>query len=240
MARKLVVEAIGTFFLVLTIGLVVIGAEGAAAALAPVAIGGVLMVMVYAGGHISGGHYNPAVTLAVWIRGKASTSELAPYCVAQLAGAAVAAAVVRYLEAGVPVTTGTPELLPALLAEFLFTFALCYVVLNVATAKGTEGNSNYGLAIGFTVLAGAYAVGGISGGAFNPAVAVGITLMGLSAPASLWVLLAGDLLGGAAAGFLFNALDLGSDRALHVEPARQATIDPASATGAGDPRGGSL
>ena len=69
----------------------------------------------------------------------------------------------------------------SLVAEFLFTFALAYVVLNVATAKGTAGNSNYGLAIGFTVLTGAFAVGAISGGAFNPAVAVGITAMGLEA-----------------------------------------------------------
>jgi aquaporin Z len=230
MLRKLLVEAIGTFFLVLTIGQVVIGTDGPAAALAPLAIGSALMVMIYAGGHISGGHYNPAVTLAVWLRGKAATAELVPYWIAQVAGAVLAAGAVRYLKDGVQVTAGTPELLPAVIAEFLFTFALCYVVLNVATARGTEGNSNYGLAIGFTVLTGAYAVGGVSGGAFNPAVAVGITVMGLSAPGSLWILLVGDLLGGAAAGLLFNALDLGDDKALHVEPARQAGIDPAAAT----------
>jgi aquaporin Z len=231
MFRKLAVEAIGTFFFVLTIGQVVVGAEGAAAALAPLAIGSALMVMIYAGGHISGGHYNPAVTLAVWMRGKASAAEVLPYWAAQVGGAALAAMVVRYFKAGIPVTAGSPDLVPALLAEFLFTFALCYVVLNVATAKGTEGNSNYGLAIGFTVLIGAYSVGGISGGAFNPAVAVGVTLMGLSAPAFLWVFLVADLLGGAAAATVFNALDLGSDKALHVEAARQSAIDPASATG---------
>ena len=239
MLRKLIVEAIGTFFLVLTIGQVVIGTEGPAAALAPLAIGAALMAFVYAGGHISGAHYNPAVTLAVWMRGKAAATEILPYWAAQVGGAALAAMAVRYFKAGVPVTAGTPELGPALLAEFLFTFALCYVVLNVATAKGTEGNSNYGLAIAFTVLAGAYSVGAISGGAFNPAVAVGVTLMGLSAPANLWIFLAADLLGGAAAAVVFNTLDLGQDKALHVEAARQPSIDPAASTSApGDPRRG--
>lgn len=231
MLRKLVVEAIGTFFLVFTIGQVVIGTAGPVAALAPLAIGSVLMVMIYAGGHISGGHFNPAVTLAVWLRGRATTGEVGPYWAAQFVGAAVAAALVGYFKAGVEIATVAPAIVPALIAEFLFTFALCYVVLNVATAKGTEGNSNYGLAIGFTVLVGAYAVGGISGGAFNPAVALGITLMGLSAPASLWIFLVANLLGGAAAGLLFNGLDLGSDKPLHVEPPRQDAISPAGTTG---------
>ena len=94
----------------------------------------------------------------------------------------------------------------ALIAEFLYTFALCYVVLNVATAKGTSGNPTYGLAIGFTVLAGAYAVGGVSGGAFNPAVAVGITMMGLSAMANIWIFLVANLAAGAAAGMLYKAM----------------------------------
>lgn len=230
MPRKLIVEAIGTFFLVLTIGMVVIGTSGPAAALAPLAIGSALMVMVYAGGHISGAHYNPAVTLAVWLRGKATAAEVVPYWVAQVIGAAVAAVVVRYLLAGVPVSAGAHEVVPALIAEFLFTFALCYVVLNTATARGTEGNSNYGLAIGFTVMAGAFAVGGISGGVFNPAVAVGVTIMGLSAPASIWIYLVADFAGAAAAAGLFNALDLGADKALHVEPARQDAVAPAADT----------
>jgi len=227
MSRKLVVEAIGTFFLVLVIGQVVIGGDGSAAALAPLAIGSALMVMVYAGGHISGGHFNPAVTLAVWLRGKASSSEVLPYWGAQIGGAIVAALVVNYLNAGADVQVGTPAVAPALLAEFLFTFALCYVVLNVATADGTKGNSNYGLAIGFTVLIGAYAVGGISGGAFNPAVAVGITTMGLSAIGNIWIFFAANLLGGAAAAGLFNVLDLGNDRALHAEASR-AEVSSAS------------
>src|SRR5947209_13868838 len=200
MLRKLVVEAIGTFFLVLTVGQTVINpANQPSGALAPLAIGSALMVMVYAGGHISGAHYNPAVTLAVWLRGKCTTPEMAGYMVAQLVGAAAAAGAVLFFKHGAAATPAPLSAGPALLAEFLFTFALAYVVLNVATTAGTSGNSYYGLAIGFTVLVGAYAVGGVSGGAFNPAVAVGITLVGLSAPGSLWVFLVADFLGGAAA-----------------------------------------
>ena len=105
------------------------------------------------------------------------------------------------------VTPMTPDVTRALVAEFLYTFALCYVVLNVATAKGTSGNPTYGLAIGFTVLAGAYSVGGVSGGAFNPAVAVGITMMGISAVANIWIFLVANLLGGAAAAAAFRAIN---------------------------------
>jgi aquaporin Z len=215
MMRKLIVEFIGTFFLVLTVGQTVVGAkaDSAAAALAPVAIGSALMVMVYAGGHISGGHYNPAVTLAVWLRGKCTTAEMPAYMVTQVIGAVAAAFVVLFLKQSPQLHPTPPNIVAALVAEFLFTFALCYVVLNVATARGTQGNSNYGLAIGFTVMVGAFAVGSISGGAFNPAVAVGITVMGLSAPSAIWVFLVADFLGGAVAGLLFKALDLGGDKA---------------------------
>ncbi|HSJ09621.1 MAG TPA: aquaporin, partial [Longimicrobiales bacterium] len=177
MTAKLAIEAIGTFFLVLTIGLVVI--EPGAGAMAPLAIGSVLMVMVYMGGHISGGHYNPAVTLGVMLRGKATAAEMVGYWAAQVAGALVATLVVALLKAGAAPVAMVPDTVPALVAEFVFTFALVFVVLNTATAKGTEGNSYFGLAIGFTVLVGAYAAGGISGGAFNPAVSAGLVVMGL-------------------------------------------------------------
>ena len=203
--RKYVVEFIGTFFLVLTIGMTVVkpGAE----ALAPLAIGSALMVMIYAGGHISGAHYNPAVTLAVWLRGKCDARDAVAYMVAQVAAAVAAAGVVLYLKSGSTIEAAKTAVVPALLSEFLFTFALAYVVLNVATAKGTAGNSFYGLAIGFTVLAGAYAVGPISGGAFNPAVAVGITVMGLASVANIWIYLLACFAGGAAAGAAFRALN---------------------------------
>ena len=205
---KYAVEFIGTFFLVLTIGMTVIapGAEG----LAPVAIGSALMVMIYAGGHVSGAHYNPAVTLAVFLRGRCPLKDVPGYMVSQVVGAAVAAMVVGMLkgaDAMSKVAASSPVVGSALLAEFLFTFALAWVVLNVATAKATAGNSNYGLAIGFTVLTGAFAVGSVSGGAFNPAVAVGITMMGLSATANIWIFLVADFAGAAVAAFAFKAIN---------------------------------
>jgi aquaporin Z len=214
---KLVVEFIGTFFLVFTVGMTVKSPD--AAAMAPLAIGSALMVMVYAGGHFSGGHYNPAVTLGVTLRGKCTWADAIPYMVAQVVGALVAAACVWFVKGtasgGVVVTPPTPwtyNALAQLLGEFLFTFALVYVVLNSATAKGTAGNSFYGLAIGFTVVVGAFAIGPVSGGAFNPAVAVGLIVMGLSGPTSLIIHLIADFLGGAAAAYLFNALDMGGDK----------------------------
>lgn len=203
--NKYITEFIGTFFLLLTIGCSVI--IGGAGVIAPLAIGSILMVMIYAGGHISGGHYNPAVTLAVWVRGRCSTKDVVPYWLAQFIAAAVAAVVVNYLRGE---HTAAPMKLapgPALLAEFLFTFALAYVVVNSATAKGTAGNSFYGLAIGFTVMSGAFAVGSISSAAFNPAVAVGISILGLSAWSSLWIYLAANLCGGLVAGLTFKFLN---------------------------------
>jgi aquaporin Z len=205
---KYVVEFIGTFFIVLTIGMTVID-PGGAGPMAPLAIGSAVMVMIFAGGHISGGHYNPAVTLAVWIRGRSTAIDAVIYWMAQVLAGLAAAFVVLYLK-NHPAVAAKPLVVDrALVAEFLFTFALAYVVLNVATAKGTSGNSFYGLAIGFTALTGAYAVGGISGGVFNPAVAAGITAMGLSKPANLWIFLAADLAGGAAAGLVFRFLNPG-------------------------------
>ena len=213
--RKYVVEFIGTFFLVLTIGCVVIGGGDAVGHMAPLAIGSALMVMIFAGGHISGGHFNPAVTLGVFIRGKCPAADVVPYIIAQIAGAAVAALAVGFLvtqggygdvamPAAAPDAFAGGKLYAALLAEFLFTFALVWVVLNAATAHGTSGNSFYGLAIGFTVLVGAYSVGAISGGAFNPAVAVGITMMKLTSVSNIWVYMLGDFAGGAVAALLFK------------------------------------
>ena len=201
--RKYLVEFIGTFFLILTICMAVLGGAGS---MAPIAIGSVLMVMIYAGGHISGAHYNPAVTLAVFLRGKCAASDVAPYIGAQLAGAALAAIVSGILLGSLGVADATPmkvSTVPALIAEFLGTFALCYVVLNTATAKGTEGNSFYGLAIGFTVLACAYALGGVSGGAFNPAVALGISIAEMSSWSNIWIFLVANLGAGAAAAYTF-------------------------------------
>lgn len=203
--RKYITEFIGTFFLVLTIGLVVNSGKGD---FAPIAIGSALMVMIFAGGHISGAHYNPAVTLSVLMRGRIAMTEALVYMVVQIAGAFAASAAVVYLLGSdkMPLTQpeGFADTIKPLVAEFLGTFALAYVVLNVATAKGTSGNSFYGLAIGFTVLTMAYALGGISGGAFNPAVAVGVTNMNMASWGDIWVFLAGNFGGAALAAIVFK------------------------------------
>jgi len=202
--NKFIVECIGTFFLLLTIGLTVI--PGSAGVIAPLAIGSVLMVMVYAGGHISGAHYNPAVTLAVLIRGKCTMADVPVYLTAQILGAVAGALTAQFL-VGSGTAAGTIDVTKSLIAEFLFTFALAYVVLNVATAKGTSGNSFYGLAIGFVVMAGAFSVSGISGGAFNPAVAIAAPLMGLMDWNNIWIHISADFAGGALAAIVFNMLN---------------------------------
>jgi aquaporin Z len=200
-------EDIGTFFLVLTVCL----AAGAGAVLAALAIGSALMVMVYMGGHISGAHYNPAVTLAVYLRGKLKTADLVPYWLAQMVGAILAALIAWSLrgETFVAAPPMNMNLGTALLIEVLFTFALALVVLNVATAKATEGNSYFGLAIGFTVTAGAVAGGPISGGAYNPAVGLGPALVhaiyhGGAGVAHVWIYLVGPLIGAALAAGVFK------------------------------------
>lgn len=201
--KKYITEFIGTFFLVFVIGMVVLGGKGDFAALA---IGSTLMVMIFAGGHISGAHYNPAVTLAVLLRGKISVAEAIGYMIVQIIGACIASLIVMYFmndkiaEQAVEMANTSK----GLLAEFLGTFALAYVVLNVATAKGTSGNSFYGLAIGFTVLAMALALGAIAGGAFNPAVAIGISLLKLASWNNIWVYMVGCFGGAALAAFVFR------------------------------------
>jgi aquaporin Z len=207
MLPKLLTEFIGTFFLVLTIGLtVLIGTD-----FAPIAIGSVLMVMVYMGGPISGAHYNPAVTLGAWMRGALPARDVGPYMLAQVAGALVAALVVSVVIGRTLVVAPAADtsLAAFFLLELLFTFALVLVVLNVATVEATAGNSYYGLAIGFTVLAGAFAAGPISGGAFNPAVALGPILVDAVAGegdslAGLWVYLVACFAGGALAAVVFR------------------------------------
>jgi aquaporin Z len=205
--RKYVTEFIGTFGLVFTVGCAVMSGSG----LAPLAIGAVLMVLVYAGGHISGAHYNPAVTLGVFLRGKISLKDAVPYWIAQFAAAFFAAWLSRYVVNPQHLTSlslsGGHAVVAALLAEFFFTFALVYVVLNVATSKDHPDNQFYGLAIGFTVAAGAAAVGGISGGAFNPAVAFGATLMGLLGWGNIWIYLVSEVIAAAAAAVTFRMLN---------------------------------
>jgi aquaporin Z len=201
--RKYITEFIGTFFLVFVIGRVVLGGKGD---FAPLAIGSTLMVMVYAGGHISGAHYNPAVTLAVLLRGKISAAEAILYMIAQILGAIAASfLVIGFMRDQIPDQVAELASAPrAVAAELVGTFALAYVVLNVATAKDNSGNSFYGLAIGFTVSVMASALGGVSGGAFNPAVAIGISIMHLAAWSSIWVFLVGCFGGAAIAAGVFK------------------------------------
>lgn len=203
---KYVTEFLGTFFLVLTIGLTVLDGTP----MAPLAIGASLMIMVYMGGHVSGGHYNPAVSLGVLLRGKLPASEFVPYVVAQVAGALVAGFTVNAVlgKTFAPAPGDGVGSLSALLVEILYTFALVIVVLNSAASDKTKGNSFYGLAIGFTIVVAAFAGGPVSGGAFNPAVGLGPTivnaLLGGGTWAHLWLYLVGPLVGGALAAMVFG------------------------------------
>ena len=192
--KKYITEFIGTFFLVLAVGI-----TGN-----PLAIGAALVVMIYAGGHISGAHYNPAVTFAVLLRGKISANEGLIYMGSQVIAAVLAALIVGILKDVPAEAHQTLTVSKALIAELLGTFALAYVVLNVATSKATSGNNYFGLAIGFTVLAMAFCFGQFSGGAFNPAVAVGASVMKSFEWANIWIYLVGCFGGGLLAALVFK------------------------------------
>jgi aquaporin Z len=202
--RNYLIELMGTFFLVLVVGL-----TGN-----PIAIGAILMVMVYMGGHISGAHYNPAVTLALVIRKAIGWKQGLMYMLFQIAGAILGALTYLSLHNKTFAPTPNPAFTSSefLIVEVLFTFALAMVVLNVATSRKTLGNSYYGLAIGFTVLAAAYAGGPISGGAFNPAVGLGPilvdTMKGGDSIKNLWIYLLGPFAGATIAGLTYNILGL--------------------------------
>ena len=204
--RKYAVEVIGTFFLVFSVATCALSGS----ALTPFAAGAALMVMVYAGGHISGGHYNPAVTMAALWRGRIGLADAVAYWAVQLVAGVIAGLVARAVVDPATVTTLRPSghaLFATAVVELMFTFALCYVVLNVATSKAQKDNSFFGLAIGVTVTAGALAVGGISGGAVNPAVSLGGASAGVFAWSTLWVYVVVQVLGGFAAGLAFLALN---------------------------------
>ena len=216
--HKCAAEAIGTFWLTFAgCGSAVIAAAfpevGIGLLGVALAFGLTVLTMAYAIGHISGCHLNPAVTVGLWAGGRFPRQDILPYVVAQVIGAVAAAMTVSFLKGSPQVVAMELDATRGLLAEILFTFALCYVVLNVATAKGTEGNSFYGLAIGFTVLAGAFAVGPVSGGAFNPAVAVGLTALGVFKAANIWIYLLGNFGGAALAATVFKFVN-GNDSAV--------------------------
>jgi len=204
--RKYAVELIGTFFLVFTVAV----SSLSHSTFTPLAAGAALMVMVYAGGHISGGHYNPAVTMAALWRRRIGLADAGAYWIVQLAAGLIAGVIAHAVVNPRTVATLHPsgrDLGAVAAVEFVFTFALCYVVLNVATSKDQVDNSFFGLAIGFTVLAGAFAAGGISGGAFNPAVSLGAATGGLFAWSTLWVYIVVQAVAGITAGLTFLALN---------------------------------
>ncbi len=210
MNAKLITEFIGTFFLCLTI--CVAGVFGLSGPNAPFAIAGTLMVMIYAGAHISGAHYNPAVTISIWIRGSFDKSEVLPYAISQLVAGFLAA----LIAANLIVTGSFSEDYPIemfepsgtetsiIVSELLFTFALVFVILNVATTESNEGNGFYGAAIALVVLAGALTVGDISLASFNPAVSISLVAVGKMAAADLWLHLAPQLFGASAASLVFK------------------------------------
>ena len=162
--NKYSTEFLGTLFLVLIIGL----------SQNPIAIGLGLAVLVYMGAHISGAHYNPAVSLSMLINKQIQLKEFSFYVASQLLGSVVAAYLVVLLgNDDFNVVSNTSDISSFFLAEILFTFLLVFVILNVALNKNLKGNQFYGLAIGLTVTAGAFSVGDISGAVFNPAVSFG-------------------------------------------------------------------
>jgi aquaporin Z len=215
--RKLAVEFIGMFIFVFTVGMVTEKTTGAGP-LAPLAIGFVLMVLVFAGGHVSGGHYNPAVSTAVLIRGRMAANEWVAYVCTQLVAAVLAGFLVRGIGGHEP-AAAVASTGKMLVVEFLFTLVLAYTVLNVATARGTEGNSFYGLAIGGVVVVGAFAVGGVSGGAFNPAIALGASVTGLFKWSHYWIYIVADLIGAGAGAAMFLYIQPGEKPAGDVQAA---------------------
>ncbi len=206
--RKYAVEAIGSFFLTFVVVVSVLTHSS----FTPLAAGAALMVMIYAGGHISGGHYNPAVTMGALVRGRIGPVEAVGYWIAQVAGGVIAGwigrAVVNPPAVATLTLSGHTEAAAAVV-ELVGTFALCYVMLNVATSKDQPGNGFFGLAIGFTVAAGAFAVGGISGGVFNPQVALGGATGGVFAWSTIWIYVVVQLGAGIIAGLTFLVLNPG-------------------------------
>jgi len=195
---KAFTELVGTFFF-----LTVIALSGKAGAFGPLAIGIALTAMVYMGGHVSGAHYNPAVSFGAFLRGKMPASEMLVYWAAQFVGAIFAFSfgyLVTGRSGGIHPGAGV-QVLQALGVEMVFTAALVVVILNVAFSKATNGNSFYGIAIGLTIAAAAFVGGPISGGAYNPAVGFGATLgaawFGGGGWSDLWIYVSGPLLGSA-------------------------------------------
>jgi len=200
--NKYLHEFIGTFFLVFTIGAAVVGAP----AMAPYIIGGTLIALVYACGHGSAAHFNPGVTLAMFMRRRSPASDVVPYIIAQILAATAAAFVVRVLFE-VPAVPADRPLAASILAETLWTFILVWVILNVAAARGTAGNTFYGLAIGTVVMGGAATVGPISGGAFNTAAGLGMWLMNFETLGQFGLFTITNVVGAVSAALVFGVTE---------------------------------
>jgi aquaporin Z len=206
--KKYIVEFIGTFFLVLSV--IMANNNPSVALLAPLAVAAMLIAMIYAGGHISGAHYNPAVTLAMFMRRRIDRVDAVYYVLAQLLAALTAAALGTFLhqnEGGPAIalhTNGAP--FGSLLAEVLGTFALAYTILQVATTRANAGRSHYGLAIGLVVLGAGCVFGELSGAIFNPALAVGASVAGMFSWGDFWIYFLGSLAGAAAAASVFRVV----------------------------------
>jgi aquaporin Z len=200
MKQKLIIEFLGTFFLVLVVAL-----TGN-----PVAIGAVLIALVYMGGYISGAHYNPAVTLALWVNDKVGSPEALRFIATQLLAGIAAAAVYFFIHGSsfVPHIGENVSLVSASLIEMLFTFLLCTVIFHVAVATKTRNNQYFGAAIGLTLLVAAAVGGPISGGAFNPAVGVSPLLFDITHlvqhKVELMLYLLGPTAGGLLAAYVYR------------------------------------
>ncbi len=204
MQQKLTTEFIGTFFLSLTICTAAV--YGSAGEYAPFGIAATLMVMIYAGGHISGAHYNPAVTVSIYLRGACEKDEVLPYIASQVIAAVSAAIVVENLLRPDELSPVAFELgTDAVVAELLFTFALAYVILNVATTESTSGNGYYGAAIALVVLAGAITVGSISLASFNPAVTSALIVSGKLTLADSWMHFVPQFIGAVLATYVYKS-----------------------------------
>jgi aquaporin Z len=201
MMKKYVVELIGTFFLMLGIIMIVFG--GVDKNVAPLGIGALLIGVIYGGGHLSNAHYNPAVTLSLFLRGRMDKKDIPGYIISQVLGVVLAATAADWMLPEVAVSAIKHDVVPSLLAEFLGTFLLIFVILNIGTAKNNLGNPLAGIAISCTVVAGVYAFGGISGAVFNPAVAVGFGIVGLSAWADIWIYMLANFAASVAATYTF-------------------------------------
>jgi aquaporin Z len=209
--RRLSAEFIGTFALVLVICMTTYAKVSAD--LQPVAIGLLLMGMIYANGYMSAAIFNPAVTLAFWLRGRMETKDALAYIVVQFAAGAAAAALTMFLTSAKPIIqplAAPPQyfaIMPALLAEIVGTFLMCWVILNVATSKTLEGNNFYGLAIGTTVTGLIYTLGNVSGSVFNPAVAIGVDVAQIGNWSNIWIYMVGTFGGAALAALAFRFIN---------------------------------